>query len=222
MSQTFSTTGDGRIDLNNTFFRSLGTNGRSCASCHLPDQGWTVAAKSVALRFTLTNGLDPIFRTVDGSICDHGIDTSSVSGRKHAVAGLNDATGLPLIPGNCGTCHSSPNAGDHSVSAPLNIGVADLSNSLGVSYLPVVTLRNKTTGAIAQTSDPGRALITGKRADMGKLKGPVLRALASRAPYFHNGSAQTLSDVIDFYNTRFAIGFTAQEKADLVAFLNAL
>jgi cytochrome c peroxidase len=127
-----------------------------------------------------------------------------------------------VIPGACGTCHSSPNLGNHSVALPINIGVADLSSPLDTSYLPVITLRNTVTGEMAQTTDPGRALITGKWADIGKFKGPILRGLAGRAPYFHNGSAQTLSDVVDFYNSRFAIGFTAQEKADLIAFLSAL
>jgi cytochrome c peroxidase len=65
-------------------------------------------------------------------------------------------------------------------------------------------------------------LITGKCADIGKLKGPILRGLAARAPYFHNGSAATLGAVVEFYNQRFGIGFTEQQKADLVAFLNSL
>jgi len=69
---------------------------------------------------------------------------------------------------------------------------------------------------------PARALITGKCADIGKLKGPILRGLAARAPYFHNGSAATLADVVEFYNQRFDIGFTDQQKADLVAFLSSL
>jgi cytochrome c peroxidase len=46
--------------------------------------------------------------------------------------------------------------------------------------------------------------------------------LAARAPYFHNGSAATLQDVVEFYDQRFTIGLTDQEKADLVAFLNSL
>ena len=75
---------------------------------------------------------------------------------------------------------------------------------------------------MTQTTDPGRALITGKWVDIGKFKGPVLRGLASRAPYFHNGSARDLGDVIDFYNNRFAAGITKDEKRDLVAFLNSL
>ena len=420
------------ISLKGAFFQSLGTNGRSCASCHLPTEGWSVSAAEVQLRFLLTQGLDPIFRTNDGSNCDQNIDTSSVQGRRQAyslllsrglirialpmpanaeftvqgvinpygcsdtstlsmyrrplpatnlgflstvmwdgrestpsstpstqpitypnpgpalladlahqaidattghaqgaaptaaqiqdivsfetalrtaqaidyragflnaggasgsplalasqpffigindsfppsfgfnptkapfnadifslfnawtnspssarasiargqavfnskpitisgVAGINDVPELPAsFSGTCGTCHDSPNVGDHSVSAALNIGVADVTSPLDVSYLPVFTLVNKVTNEIVQTTDPGRALITGKWADIGKVKGPILRGLASRAPYFHNGSAATLDDVLVFYDMRFKIGFTPQEKADLIAFLNSL
>jgi len=71
------------------------------------------------------------------------------------------------------------------------------------------------------TTDPGRALVTGKCADIGKTKGPILRGLAARAPYFNNGSGATLTDVVNFYDKRFSIGLTAQEKADLAAALSA-
>lgn len=97
-----------------------------------------------------------------------------------------------------------------------------MNSPLDVSYLPAITLVNNTTGETVQTTDPGRALITGKWADIGKIKGPILRGLASRAPYFHNGSVATLADVIRFYEMRFNISFTAKEKADLIAFLNSL
>jgi hypothetical protein len=40
--------------------------------------------------------------------------------------------------------------------------------------------------------------------------------------YFHNGSAASLWSVVDFYNDRFHIGFTKQERSDLVAFLSSL
>jgi cytochrome c peroxidase len=73
-----------------------------------------------------------------------------------------------------------------------------------------------------KTSDPGRAMVTGKWADVSKFKGPILRALAARAPYFHNGSAATLEQVVEFYQSRFNLSLTAREKADLVAFLGAL
>ena len=138
------------------------------------------------------------------------------------VAGLNDDLNLASIPGTCGTCHDSPNIGNHSLPVPLNIGVGDVDSPLDVSYLPVFTLQNKNTQEVTRTTDPGRALITGAWKDVGRLKGPVLRGLSSRAPYFHNGSAQTLGDVVDFYNKRFNVGFSSQEKEDLIAFLSAL
>jgi hypothetical protein len=138
------------------------------------------------------------------------------------VAGLNDDLNLASITGTCGTCHDSPNVGNHSVSAPLNIGVGDLDGPLDLSYLPVFTLRNKATGELKKITDPGRALITGAWKDVGRLKGPILRGLPARAPYFHNASAGTLADVVGFYDKRFNIGFTAREKEDLIAFLNPL
>ncbi len=50
----------------------------------------------------------------------------------------------------------------------------------------------------------------------------MLRGLASRPLYFHDGSAADRGEVIDTYETRFSIGFTEQKKTDLIAFLNAL
>ena len=426
--KTFNETG--RLDLTGPFFQSLGTNGRSCASCHQASDAWSVSATHVAKRFEETQGLDPIFRTNDGSNCDHSIDTSSVEGRRQAyslltsrglirialavpagaefdvvsvsnpygcnetstlsmyrrplpstnlrflstvmwdgresstqtstkpitpsasspgdlqfdllhqsvdatmghaqattpptpqqqqqivafemglstaqafdfgagsleahgahggpvalfnqpffvgindplglnpfntpfnpviftlftptwaheqshyhhrasilrgqtlfnsrpiditsVNGLNDATNQRHINGTCGLCHDAPNVGNHSVIAPLNIGIADITNPLDIKYLPVITLRNKADGTEVSTTDPGRTLITGKWADIGKFKGPILRGLSARAPYFHNGSAAGLKDVIEFYDVRFGMGLTEREKADLAAFLSTL
>jgi cytochrome c peroxidase len=144
------------------------------------------------------------------------------------VAGLNDAS-HPSIAGFCGTCHDTPYVGNHSFKAPLDIGVADAgANSppgLDISGLPVFTLTctaGPLKGKVFTVTDPGRALITGQCADIGKLKGPILRGLAARAPYFHNGSAATLMDVVNFYDQRFGIGFSARQKQDLVNFLDAL
>ena len=145
------------------------------------------------------------------------------------VAGLNDALNQPSIAGFCGTCHDTPNVGNHSVKAPLNIGIADAGANappaLDIGGLPVFTLQCVAGPLAGQTytvTDPGRALISGNCADIGKLKGPILRGLAARAPYFHNGSARTLNDVVDFYNQRFSIGLSDQQQRDLVAFLKAL
>jgi len=420
--RTFTT--NGSFDPQNPFFKDLGTNGRTCVSCHRPEQGWTITPDEVQQRFVATRGLDPIFRTNDGSNCE-GADVSTVGRRRkafslllsrglirvgidipanaefivdsvddpydchapltsvsmyrrplpstnlgflsavmwegressatttilqdlahqaddatmgHAQAaqhltnlekqaivafetglftaqavsddagslradgarggpvamstepffiGINDPVGMnptgvafdprafdlfgawtratderreirrarraiargqevfntkPIVltgvaglnnqtfpsgvtvpepfAGTCTTCHDTPNAGNHSVKAPLNIGLTDASRR--TADMPLYTLRRISTGETVQTTDPGRAMITGKWADIGKFKGPVLRGLAARAPYFHNGMARSLEDVVQFYEDRFHIGLTPQEKADLIAFLKAL
>jgi cytochrome c peroxidase len=145
------------------------------------------------------------------------------------VAGINDVLGEPSVQGFCGTCHDTPNAGNHSVKAPLNIGVTDAGALappvLDISGLPVFTVlctAGPLAGQTSEVTDIGRAMISGNCADIGKTKGPILRGLAARAPYFHNGSAATLLDVVNFYDQRFGIGFTEQQKSDLVAFLNSL
>src|SRR6266851_701649 len=405
---------NGALDLNNPFFKELGTNGRSCFSCHRPAQGWSITPESVRRRFDESRGLDPVFRANDGSNCE-GADISTVVRRRsafsqllnkglirvginvpasaefvidavddpyqcgaplttasmyrrplpstnlrflsavmwdgrestptttvlqdlahqsndatlgHAQAtldlttqerqdivafetglftaqvwdrdagllhdagaqggpvalsqqpffiGINDPVGLnptnapfdsraftifnawsalgahhdhgddddhgerndrarraiargqeifntkPIVlsgvaglngqtfsngvtlpasfTGTCTTCHDAPNAGDHSVKAPLNIGLTDASRR--TADMPLYTLRRLSNGDIVKTTDPGRAMITGKWADIGKFKGPILRALASRAPYFHNGFAASLEAVVDFYESRF-------------------
>ena len=146
------------------------------------------------------------------------------------VSGINDLLGVPSLQGTCGTCHDVPGVGDHSRKLALNIGVTNggpnnNNPGLDIADLPVFTLQCVAGPLVGQSfvvTDPGKALISGSCADIGKTKGPILRGLASRAPYFHNGSAATLQDVINFYNLRFNIGLTDQNKQDLVAFLNTL
>jgi hypothetical protein len=139
------------------------------------------------------------------------------------VSGINDEPVFEApqqLVGTCTTCHNTPNGGNHSVVAPLNIGLVDASRR--TADMPLYTLRNKTTGETVKVTDPGRALIDGKWSHIGRFKGPMLRNLAPRAPYFHNGFAKDLNAVVEFYDERFAIGFTKQEKSDLIAFLRSL
>jgi hypothetical protein len=422
-SGTIGIVGVDEVDADNPFFRELGTNGRSCVTCHRPAQGWSITPAELRDRFSRTNGLDPIFRPNDGSNCG-GEDVSTISKRRQAfslllekglirvaidvpanaefeilavddphrcgtpltsasfyrrplpatnlkflsavmwdgraskpgqavrdglisqvadavtghaqgtpplpaqvqsivdfelglfatqvadrsagslaagiarsgpgplarelfcigindpldmrplmpgacagpsgglnpfvftlfrgwtdadsphrqsiargeaifntrqfvidnVPGLNgrpeDPVRRPILNGTCTICHDTPNVGNHSVPMALNIGVADASRR--TSDVPLYTLRRRATGETIQTTDPGRAMVTGKWNDIGKFKGPVLRALAARSPYFHDGSAATLADVIKFYDMRFQARFTEREKADLLAFLRAL
>jgi len=57
---------------------------------------------------------------------------------------------------------------------------------------------------------------------VNRIKGPILRGLAARAPYFHNGAAQNLNELVNFYNQRFEMNLSDQEKQQLIAFLNSL
>jgi hypothetical protein len=136
------------------------------------------------------------------------------------VGGLNDVLQQNTIIGTCSTCHDTPGVGGHSIDLLLNTGLA--SGNLRRSFQPLYTLRNIQSGAVTQTTDPGLAMTTGKWADIGKFKVPVLRGLAGRLPLFHNGTANNTTSVVVFYNSRFNIGLSQQEVTDLANFLNTL
>ena len=159
------------------------------------------------------------------------------------VRGLNDAKGQALSPGTCATCHNTVDVGNDFFDTPKDTGVMDSTSNvlppapdlplftflcpLGslssafVSYSNPVTVNGVVYDQF-QTTDPGVGWITGKCADLGKMKVPVLRGLAARAPYFHGGNVSNLSNLVDFYNRRFNIGFSVQDEQDLVNFLNTL
>jgi hypothetical protein len=396
MVRTLSTTGP--IDLSSPFFQSLGTNGRSCATCHVPSDGWSVTPATVRLLFERTRGLGPLFRTNDGSTSPDA-DVSTVEARRTAYGlllsrglirigmmapanaefvieavedpyGYADVTRLSLFrrplpttnlaflstvmwdgretfdgqavhfdlgrqasgatlghaqaaealtaeqqsaivafemslftaqirdnqagrlvaagaqggpralagqsftagtdsgPGaspavftlfdawaragapvdplgearqavaigqdifnnrtfgeqglRCGGCHNATNAGSHSSMEFFDLGIAGGAIRPRDPALPLYTLRCLATNALVRTTDPGRALVTGRCADIGRFKVPTLRGLAARAPYFHDGSAATLNDVVLFYEDLFKIGLRAAEKEALVAFLRSL
>lgn len=150
------------------------------------------------------------------------------------VAGFNDVPPVNnSFAGGCAFCHSQANAGtDVFPRSQQDIGTTGTSRIFGgnapAGDLPVFELSCKGgastsyLGNVVRTNDPGLALITGKCADIGKVTVSNLRGLAARAPYFHDGSAATLMDVVNFYDRRFSIGLSAQDKIDLVNFLNAL
>ena len=153
------------------------------------------------------------------------------------VAGLNDVLGVSVVRGTCTTCHDTPNVGNHSRPMPLDIGVSHPAayetdpqllaglGQLDVPDLPVYRLSctaGPLAGTIRYTSDPGRAMITGLCADIGLVKGPILRGLAARAPYFHNGAARDLAALVRFYDQRFQMALGDVQMADLVAYLRTL
>jgi cytochrome c peroxidase len=152
------------------------------------------------------------------------------------VAGFNDLPGMgnPAT-ATCSTCHNVAHGGSDLLANPQrDIGVGGTGRRVGgpepARDLPRFTLTCRADarphpflgrGPIV-TNDPGLALVTGKCADIGRFTIPQLRALAAREPYFHDGSAGTLREVVEFYDRRFGIGLSARDRQDLANFLAAL
>jgi len=161
------------------------------------------------------------------------------------VRGLNDnaVLGKPsTFTGTCTTCHNTPNIGNHSFPLPLDIGtghsvlpsvepdpnIAAGLAELSMPDLPVYLISgcpnpfNSGEPESFYTTDPGKALTSGLCGDFNRGKGPILRGLAARAPYFHNGAAADLHELVNFYNQRFQMNLTEDQKEQLIAFLNSL
>jgi cytochrome c peroxidase len=157
---------------------------------------------------------------------------------------LGTTVPIASFPGTCTTCHDTPNVGDHSLPLPLDIGTGhdsaqesdtEIANGLAQLSFPRVPVYEITgcpnpfaaagqpsTPYVIYTTDPGKGLVTGLCGDVNRTKGPVLRGLAARAPYFHNGAARDLNEVLNFYNQRFQMNLTDKEKSQFIAFLNSL
>jgi hypothetical protein len=139
----------------------------------------------------------------------------------------------------CATCHNSTMVGTDLSAGWVDVGTTNLPFARqsvpnpfqeGTEHeLPLfkITCNDEARphpflGRVIYTQDPGRALISGKCYDVGSIVMGQFRGLAARAPYFSNGSAGTLRDLVDFYDRRFNIGYTEQEKVDLTNFLSVL
>jgi cytochrome c peroxidase len=79
----------------------------------------------------------------------------------------------------------------------------------------------------------GRFVVSKRESDRGAIKTPTLRDVAKHPPYMHDGSLKTLEEVVAFYNqggranpwlseTIKPLNLTADEQADLLAFLHSL
>ena len=138
----------------------------------------------------------------------------------------------------CATCHGMHMTGMDTANGWMDIGTTNLPWATEVPLNPWtdakpqmplfrVTCRpgvrpHPFLGRVIYTQDPGRALISGLCNDVGTIVMEQFRGLAARAPYFSNGSAATLRELVDFYDRRYNIGYSEQEKRDLVNFLGAL
>jgi hypothetical protein len=135
----------------------------------------------------------------------------------------------------CATCHNAQMTGQDLSAGWVDVGTTNYptwtepATWAESSELPVFKITcardadpHPYLGRVIYTTDPGRALISGRCVDVGSIVMQQLRGLAARAPYFANGSAKTLREVVDFYDRRFDMKLTDQEKEDLINFLGAL
>ena len=125
--------------------------------------------------------------------------------------------------GTCATCHRP------GINRSFDIGTTNLPTAKDSAELPLFRITcdasappHPQLGRTFLTQDPGRALITGKCADAGAILMQQFRGLIARAPYFANGSAGDLNELVEFYDRRFRIRLTEKEKQDLVNFLSVL
>lgn len=138
----------------------------------------------------------------------------------------------------CSTCHGMHMTGMDAANGWMDLGTTNLPWAMeepvspwseGPSDIPLFKLTCRSDlpphpflGREIYTQDPGRALISGRCDDIGAIVIQQFRGLSARAPYFSNGSALNLRELVDFYDRRFNIRFTEQEKVDLVNFLSVL
>ena len=138
----------------------------------------------------------------------------------------------------CATCHGMHLVGMDTADGWMDIGTTNLPWASEVPLNPwnpakpemplfKVTCKDRVPphpflGRVIYTQDPGRALISGRCNDVGTIVMQQLRGLSARAPYFSNGSAASLREVVDFYDRRYTIGYSERDKQDLVNFLGVL
>lgn len=186
----------------------------------------------------VSTGNTSLFNQNIFSLFSSGINDASASDPRAVAAGQAIARGQAIfntkskskdVPGTealgfafptCGICHSVPNVGSMPEPRYFSIGTADADDR--TADMPLYTLKNKKTGDMVETQDPGRAMASGLWKGIGRFKTPVLRGLSTGAPYFHDGSAKTTADLIASYGKKFSIQFTPQEMADVNVFLKAL
>ena len=143
-------------------------------------------------------------------------------------AGINSPMGFgnPVL-NSCVFCHNMSQMGNDVAPGQVDLGTTNLPFADPAPHLPLFRITcegepHPHYGKSILTHDPGFGLITGRCADVGKITLQSMRSLAARPPYFSNGSAEDLRTVVDYYDRRYDIGYTEQEKQDLVNLMSAL
>lgn len=142
--------------------------------------------------------------------------------------GINSPTGFGNpVRNSCVFCHNMAQMGNDVAPGQVDLGTTTLPYADPFDDLPqfrITCLKapHPFYGRTFYTYDPGFALTTGRCADVGKITLQSMRGLAARAPYFSNGLAKDLRGIVDYYERRYNIGYTEQEKQDLVNLMSVL
>jgi hypothetical protein len=143
-------------------------------------------------------------------------------------SGINSRIGFGNpVRNSCVFCHNMTQMGNDVAPGQVDLGTTTLPFADPMPDLPLFRITclkapHPHYGRVFYTMDPGFALTTGRCADAGKITLQSMRGLAARAPYFSNGSARDLRAVVDYYERRYNIGYTEQEKQDLVNLMSVL
>jgi hypothetical protein len=144
------------------------------------------------------------------------------------TAGINSPIGFGNpVRNSCVFCHNMTYMGMDVAPGQVDLGTTTKPFADPLPHLPLfrVTCTGKPHphyGRVILTHDPGYALTTGRCSDVGRITLQSMRGLSARAPYFSNGNAKDLRGIVDFYDRRYHIGYTEQEKQDLVNLMRAL
>jgi hypothetical protein len=145
------------------------------------------------------------------------------------TAGINTMGFGNPVRNSCAMCHNMHGSGIDVAPGRIDIGNVNEPFAKGSPELPLFKLVCKPgarphpyLGRVVYTQDPGYAMTSGRCEDIGKVMTQQMRGLSGRAPYFSNGSATDLRELVEIYNRRYNIGFTDQEKADLVNLMKVL
>jgi len=157
-----------------------------------------------------------------------------MKGDKNALS-ASAVNGMALFKGKggCIQCHNGPNFTDsdfHNTGLKRNPAFDEPQYR---AILKFDAKRMKLEEWESVTDDSGRYLVTHKKEDWKKFKTPTLRNIVDTKPYMHDGRYETLDEVIAHYDrggdstdnqdARIKpLGLSAQEKADIKAFLMAL
>jgi Cytochrome c len=147
----------------------------------------------------VTNGTDDLVSSKLAGLQAYQLSLAAPTPPAGSFDPVAAARGQVLFAGaaTCATCHSGPDFTD------ANTRLHPASDSMGEPEAPGV---------------PSYA----SRSATKQYRTAPLKGVWQHAPYFHNGSAATLTDVVGTYNTRLSLGLTGPEMADLVEYLKSL